>query len=200
MAYCSTDTSVATCPKCGSELSFANYYTGIKGATNIVSSKSERDWGAGKIVTTTVRNTKYTDVREHTGAVCMYCTYHGLYMELLIARIMIVLGALGVIFAAVQYIILDNPQVWILILGFVCFFAAGIGWKIMGNGGLFCANPYKVKKGISPFPGYAAMQNEFDHNYVSDYLKSALFIADDIPKERTVLSRRDVKGFTGKNL
>lgn len=197
MAYCSTDTSVAICPKCGSKLSFASYYTGIKGSTDLVSMKSETNWASGKTVTTTITNTRYTDVHEHTGAICMHCIFHELYVQLLIARIMIVAGALGVAFSAVQLLIFESEQTWIAILGFVCFFVTAASVKIIGDDGVIVANPYKVEKGRSPFPGYAAMRNEFDHNYVSDYLKMTLSI-DDIPKGRTVLSRRDVKGVTGK--
>lgn len=67
--FCSTSFRSGNCPVCGSVLTAVEYCSAIKGATTLVG--RERDYLAGKVTTTT--STEYSDVRQHSGEICLNC-------------------------------------------------------------------------------------------------------------------------------
>lgn len=190
--FCSADTATKKCPTCGADLTYADYYTAMQGASTILGQKQETNWAQGKTTVTTKTSTQYSDIRQHTGAICMHCCYKRLYTSLLLARIMVIFGVASIAFAAIQLLILETNEIWAIISGVLGLSLVFVGWHLMGNNGLFARNPYKVQKGITPVPTSSITYNDANHNHVSSFIARD-FPYDKIPQGKVILSRGEVK-------
>lgn len=86
--FASTDTSVKTCPVCNSRLVPAEYYSAVKGNSQVVDSKT--DWASGK--TTNTVSTQYSDIQKCTGVYCMACYYKSMASKVMLFRSLILVG------------------------------------------------------------------------------------------------------------
>ena len=183
--FASTDTSVKVCPICGSQLVPADYYSAVKGNSQVVESKT--DWSNGK--TTNTISTQYSDVQRCRGVYCMSCYYKKMAGRVVLFRILILVGLLGIIAFGVLSFVLENTA---LLLAAIPFLAALVlGWTNIGDSGVIGENPYSglTKEQIE---AHATKSNE---NIVNS--NSSEFIAcvphDQIPQGRTFLSLSSFK-------
>lgn len=179
--FASTDTSVKICPYCGSELVPAEYYSAVKGNSNVVDSKT--DWASGK--TTKTISTNYSDVQKCQGVYCMACLYKKKALMLNLFRGMVLIGFLGVLcFGGMA--LLKN-EVLLFLPGLPFLAALIIGWKSIGNGeGVITSNPYaRITK--EQIHAHATKRNEGflltnSYNFIQSVPK------DQIPEGRVLLS------------
>ena len=183
--FASTDTSVKVCPICGSQLVPADYYSAVKGNSQVVESKT--DWSNDK--TTNTISTQYSDVQRCRGVYCMSCYYKKMAGRVVLFRILILVGLLGIIAFGVLSFVLENTA---LLLAAIPFLAALVlGWTNIGDSGVIGENPYSglTKEQIE---AHATKSND---NIVNS--NSSEFIAcvphDQIPQGRTFLSLSSFK-------
>ena len=183
--FASSDSSVKTCPVCNSRLVPAEYYSAVKGVSQVTDSKT--DWSNGK--TTQTISTQYSDIQKCTGVYCMACCYKAKAHSVVIFRVLIFIGLLGAIAFGVLAFVLENTA---LIAGAVPFIAALVlGWINIGDSGVIGENPYSglTKEQIEA--------HATKHNEAILFENSNNFVAcvpqDQIPQGRTFLSLSSFK-------
>lgn len=183
--FASTDTSVKTCPVCNSRLVPAEYYSAVKGGSQVVDSKT--DWASGK--TTNTVSTQYSDVQRCRGVYCMSCYYKKMAGRVVLFRILILVGLLGIIAFGVLSFALNNTALLLAAIPFLL--ALVFGWTNIRDNGVIGENPYSglTKEQIEV---HATKSNE---NIMNS--NSSEFVAciphDQIPQGRTFLSLSSFK-------
>jgi len=96
-AYCFTSFNAKNCPNCDSELIAAEYYSAIEGNTSLVN--KEMDYTNWKTITTT--STRYSDIKKHTGSICLNCFNRANNLKRVFGIIILGVGVLCVLLAIV---------------------------------------------------------------------------------------------------
>jgi len=118
-AYCFTSFSENKCPNCDSELIATEYYSAIEGNTSLVN--KETDYAKWKTITTT--STRYSDIKKHTGSICLNCFNRANNPKRVFVFIILGTGALCVLLAIIFAIVFSMSSYYFIISAIIAVIA-----------------------------------------------------------------------------
>jgi len=84
--FCSPYNKTENCPNCGSSLTSVDYYSAVQGSTESYRSGGDR-----------ITSTRYYDIQLHTGEICLVCCKNADRPKMIIAKVLLLIGAISVL-------------------------------------------------------------------------------------------------------